>query len=84
MKKHLFLLLFPAILFAGIAEKPLAKAGFVSDTHVTPYRKSCIPLEKALRLFKAHKVDLLDSGIQSPALPPHLQCDDSISNSGGN
>ncbi|MBR7104662.1 MAG: metallophosphoesterase [Lentisphaeria bacterium] len=59
MKKHLSLLLVLAALVAGAAEKPLAKAGFVSDTHVTPSLKSCIPLEKALRLCKAHKVDLL-------------------------
>ena len=42
-----------------ISAQPLARVGIITDTHVTPDIKSCAVLEKALRLFKKHKVDMI-------------------------
>ena len=40
-------------------EKPIFKAGIVSDTHVTPREASCIWVKKAWQLFKKKQVDLV-------------------------
>ena len=49
-------LTFPLLL---AAEKPLLKAGIMSDTHINEKRSSFHLVEKALKLFKDHKVDLV-------------------------
>ena len=59
MKKAFF---FAALLCAtGLfaAEQPILRAGIMSDTHVTPDIKSCRSLERALRIFRDNKVDLV-------------------------
>lgn len=58
--KKLFTLLFCGIvLFTSAAEKPLAKVGLLTDTHVTPRVTSCRVLKKAFELFKAQDVDMI-------------------------
>lgn len=51
-----------AVLFSFIlpaAEKPLLRAGLITDTHVTPDIKSVKKLRAAFELFKREKVDLV-------------------------
>ena len=60
MKKSLLgAALFCAALLAGAAERPLLRAGIITDTHVTPDIRSCASLEKALRIFEENRVDLV-------------------------
>ncbi len=59
MKKLSTVFLFGIALLTGAAEKPLAKVGLMTDTHVTPRISSCRILKKAFELFKAHKVDMI-------------------------
>ena len=62
MKYNLFLafaLLFSTLCTLCADERPLLKAGIVSDTHVTPKPASCIWVQKAWELFKKHQVDLV-------------------------
>ena len=41
------------------AEKPLVRAGLISDTHVTPNPRSVEKLRAALKLFKSKNVDVV-------------------------
>lgn len=59
MKRFLLLTAFCGVLFCGAEDKLLAKVGIVTDTHVTIKPESCIPLEKALRIFKKAQVDMI-------------------------
>ena len=57
--KKIFSLFSLLTVFVLAAEKPLAKVGFITDTHVTPRMTSCRSLKKAMEIFKAHKVDVI-------------------------
>ena len=46
-------------IFLGASEKPLARVGILSDTHVKSSISTCATLKKAMILFKKHKVDLI-------------------------
>ena len=57
MKKFLFLLMLTAITVS--AAEPILKVGIISDTHIKKRPSSCNVLIEAMKLFKAHKVDLI-------------------------
>ena len=59
MKKLLSFLFGLSVLFCQAEEKILARVGIITDTHVMPDIKSCIPLEKAFRVFKKAGVDMI-------------------------
>lgn len=46
-------------LLLAAEEKPILKAGIITDTHITPQESSCFWVEKALKFFKKNKVDLV-------------------------
>lgn len=54
-----FSLLLLSALSLAAQEKPIFKAGLVSDTHVTPRATSCQWVQKAWELFKKQQVDLV-------------------------
>ncbi|MDO5318475.1 MAG: metallophosphoesterase [bacterium] len=57
--RRAFLLTSGAFTAVGAAaNRPLWKAGIVTDTHVGKTRESCTRIEMAFRLFAAHEVDL--------------------------
>ena len=57
MKKILFASILSA--YSVFAAEPILKVGIISDTHIKRNITSCKNLEAALRLFKAHKVDMI-------------------------
>ena len=59
MKTLLSTFLLLSAVLIGAAEKPLARVGLMSDTHVTRKPASCRILKKAMQLFKTHKVDMI-------------------------
>lgn len=56
-----FAVIVSSLLFLALpaAEKPLLRAGLITDTHVTPKIESVQKLRAALELFKREKVDLV-------------------------
>ena len=44
-------------LLLAAEEKPILKAGIITDTHITPQESSCFWVEKALKFFKKNKRD---------------------------
>ena len=56
-----FVVIVCALLFIAIsaAEKPLLRAGLITDTHVTPDIKSVEKLRAAFELFKRERVDMV-------------------------
>ena len=48
-----------SVLGSSAAEKPLVRAGLISDTHVTPNPRSVEKLRAALKLFKSKNVDVV-------------------------
>ena len=59
MKKILFSVVLSGSLLLSGAEKPLLRAGMITDTHVKPDVKSVEKLRAALELFKREKVDVV-------------------------
>ena len=60
MKKFNFCtILFFSFIILSAAEKPLLRAGLITDTHVTPRVQSVNKLRAALKLFRAQKVDVV-------------------------
>lgn len=58
MKKILLIAFYTATLALTAAE-PVLKVGLISDTHIRTWKSSCVTLKEALKLFKAHKVDMI-------------------------
>ena len=59
MKKSALLLALLMLFQLGAGEKPLLRAGVMTDTHVTPDPQSANLLRAALELFKSREVDLV-------------------------
>ena len=59
MKKFIIIALAMVSVMINAAEKPLLRAGIITDTHVTPNPKSVDKLRAALKLFKEQEVDVV-------------------------